>query len=65
MQLIDGRKLSTTILEELKLEVSKLKFQPGFCDILVGKDPVSATFVNIKAKAAERIGLRFIRLELE
>jgi len=59
MQLLDGRKIAEQILEQVKLEVSKLSFQPVFCDVLAGEDPASKQYVRMKAKAAERVGIRF------
>ena len=59
MQIIDGRKIKNEILEELKKKVEALPFPPIFCDILVGDDPVSASYVRIKGKAAESVGIKF------
>ena len=57
--IIDGRKLSKEILEELKGEVNSLSFEPVFCDVLVGENPVSAQYVNMKRNKAEALGIRF------
>jgi len=57
--IIDGRKILASILEGLKQEVKNLPFQPVFCDVLVGDDEVSASYVRIKAKTAEKIGIKF------
>lgn len=57
--LIDGKKIATEILDKVKIEVSKLTFQPVFCDVLVGGDPASKQYVGMKAKAAERLGFKF------
>lgn len=59
MQIIDGRKIKEEILKELKEKVEALPFPPIFCDLLVGDDPVSASYVRIKGKAAESIGIKF------
>ncbi|MCX6753932.1 MAG: bifunctional 5,10-methylenetetrahydrofolate dehydrogenase/5,10-methenyltetrahydrofolate cyclohydrolase [Candidatus Nomurabacteria bacterium] len=59
MQIIDGRKIKEEILKELKKKVEALSFPPIFCDILVGDDTVSASYVRIKEKAAESIGIKF------
>ena len=59
MQIIDGRKIKDEILNELKSKVEALSFPPIFCDILVGDDPVSSSYVRIKGKAAESIGIKF------
>jgi methylenetetrahydrofolate dehydrogenase (NADP+)/methenyltetrahydrofolate cyclohydrolase len=58
-QIIDGRKIKEEILSNLKKEVEALPFPPIFCDILVGDDPVSASYVRIKEKAATSIGIKF------
>jgi len=62
MQVIDGKKIANKILGDLKIKVSQLPFQPLFCDILAGDDPVSLSYVKIKGKTAESVGIAF-RLE--
>jgi methylenetetrahydrofolate dehydrogenase (NADP+)/methenyltetrahydrofolate cyclohydrolase len=57
--ILDGRKISKDILEEIKKEVSMLPFVPVFCDVLVGDDIVSKQYVNLKRKKAESIGINF------
>jgi methylenetetrahydrofolate dehydrogenase (NADP+)/methenyltetrahydrofolate cyclohydrolase len=59
MKIIDGKKISERILTELKTEVSKIPFKPLFCDVLVGNDPVSLSYVKIKGRCAEKIGISF------
>ncbi len=59
MNIIDGRKIKGEILEELKSKVESLPFPPIFCDILVGEDTVSSSYVRIKGKAAESVGIKF------
>lgn len=59
MQIIDGKKLSQEILENIKKEVAELPFQPVFCDVLVGDDPASVQYVRMKAKTAESVGIKF------
>jgi len=59
MQIIDGRKIKDEILNELKGKVEALPLPPIFCDILVGDDPVSSSYVRIKGKAAESVGIKF------
>jgi len=57
--IIDGRKISQEILEDLKNEVSKLSFKPLLVDVVVGSDAVTESYVSIKSKRAEEIGLEF------
>ncbi len=59
MQIIDGKKIRGEILSKVKKEVAALPFAPVFCDVLVGDDPVSAQYVQMKARTAEMAGIRF------
>ncbi len=57
--IIDGKEINRKILAEIKKEVASLPFQPVFCDVLIGNDPVSLQYVNMKKRKAEEIGIRF------
>ncbi len=59
MEIIDGKKIRKEILDKIKKEVTTLPFVPVFCDILVGEDPMSMQYVNIKAKTASSVGIHF------
>jgi len=60
MQLIDGKTLANKIQTDVTVEVEKLKQEknivPGLAVILVGDDPASQAYVNMKAKACEKVG---------
>jgi methylenetetrahydrofolate dehydrogenase (NADP+)/methenyltetrahydrofolate cyclohydrolase len=59
--ILDGRKISAEIREELKGEAARLKVRgiiPGLAGILVGEDPGSTTYVGLKSKACEEIGIK-------
>ncbi|MBN2089976.1 bifunctional methylenetetrahydrofolate dehydrogenase/methenyltetrahydrofolate cyclohydrolase FolD [candidate division KSB1 bacterium] len=59
-KLIDGKKIAQEIEKELKLELEYLKkhgLQPGLAVILVGENPASQSYVRMKGKACERLGL--------
>lgn len=62
MQLLDGKKLSQQIKEELRDEVSKLvsagNRPPNLVAILVGDDGASQTYVNHKIKSCDFAGYR-------
>jgi len=65
--LIDGKKLSAEIREELKSTVQKLKergVEPGLAGILVGEDPGSATYIGLKSKACTEIGIKELMCHL-
>ncbi|HUC88621.1 MAG TPA: bifunctional 5,10-methylenetetrahydrofolate dehydrogenase/5,10-methenyltetrahydrofolate cyclohydrolase [Candidatus Paceibacterota bacterium] len=57
--IINGRKIRDDILAEVKEGIEKLPFTPVFCDVLVGDDPASVQYVNMKAKLAESVGMHF------
>ncbi len=59
MIIFDGRAYAQKKEEELKEKVSKLKFTPKLVSILVGDDPASVLYTNLKKKAAERVGIEF------
>lgn len=59
-KILDGRKISAEIREELKAEAKRLKERgivPGLAGVLVGEDPGSVTYVGLKSKACEEIGI--------
>lgn len=61
MQIIDGKKISAEIKEELKTEIARIisegKNPPGLVTILVGDDPASSVYVKMKNKACAAIGM--------
>ena len=59
MTILDGKKISLEILDEIKKEVEQLSFVPVFCDILVGNDKASIQYVNLKKKKATELGINF------
>ena len=58
-KIIDGKKIRDEILVRVKEEIAKLSFQPVFCDVLVGDDPASKQYVEMKARTAEMVGIYF------
>jgi methylenetetrahydrofolate dehydrogenase (NADP+)/methenyltetrahydrofolate cyclohydrolase len=59
MKFINGKKIAGQMLERIKSEVAELGFKPLVVDVLVGDDPVSASFVKIKKKTAFEAGMDF------
>ena len=68
-KLLDGKALSNQLNLNLKAEVSniveKTKVQPKLITILVGMDPASKVYVNMKKKTAAQVGIDSDILELE
>lgn len=62
MQIIDGKKVSAEVKEQVRLQVEELKaahgITPGLAVVIVGDDPASRVYVNNKKKACEVVGFK-------
>ena len=60
MTILDGKKLSNEIKDEIAVDVQKMRDRgekvPHLAAIIVGSDGASMTYVNSKVKACERVG---------
>ncbi len=63
-KILDGKKLSEEIRQKVKKEVDDLKEKPCLAVILVGDDPASKVYVNIKEKACKEVGIVSRKYEL-
>lgn len=66
-QIIDGKKISQEIKDELKIRAAELKAQGirrCLAVIKVGDDPASGVYVNNKKKACEYVGIESLSYEL-
>ncbi len=60
MQILDGKSLAAKIRQKAKEDVASLKKRgvtPGLAVVLIGDDPASHTYVKMKEKACEEIGI--------
>ncbi len=68
MILLDGRKTSSDIKDEITLEVAQLKKDgkktPHLAAVIVGNDGASKTYVGAKVKACNRVGFESTLVEL-
>ena len=68
MIILDGKKTSNDIKNEIALEVSELvskgERKPHLVAILVGSDGASETYVNAKVKACKRVGFKSTLIRL-
>ena len=67
MTILDGKKLSDKIRSEVKDDVESLQqrgITPGLAVVLVGADPASAAYVNMKSKACKTAGIYSIAHEM-
>ncbi len=62
MQIIDGKKVSAQVKEEVKRQTLELKethkITPGLAVVIVGDDPASRVYVINKKKACEFVGFK-------
>jgi len=62
MQILDGKKVSQAVKDQLKLDVAQLfiegKKVPHLAAILVGNDGASETYVASKVKSCEEVGFK-------
>jgi methylenetetrahydrofolate dehydrogenase (NADP+)/methenyltetrahydrofolate cyclohydrolase len=69
MNLIDGKKISNSIREEIKAKVKNIKQQtgktPGLATILVGNDPASQVYIRAKIKACENAQIKSFHHNLD
>ncbi len=64
-KIIDGKKLSLKIKDELKEEIGKLKVKPKLVVISVGDNPASKVYVGQKEKAANYIGIEYLHMHYD
>ncbi len=68
MILLDGKKTSNDIKDEITAEVSKMKANgekvPHLAAVIVGSDGASLTYVNSKVRACERVGFESTLVQL-
>ena len=60
MTILDGKKISNDIKDEIAIEVQKMKDKgekvPHLAAVLVGDDGASLTYVGSKVRSCERVG---------
>ena len=69
MQILDGKKASQAIRDELKIEVAQLSIEgkkvPHLAAILVGNNGASETYVSAKVRACEEVGFKSTLIRME
>ena len=68
MEILDGKKVSNDIKDEIAVEVAQMKERgekvPHLAAVLVGENGASLTYVNSKVKSCERIGFESTLVKL-
>ena len=62
--LISGKRIAKTICNSIRQEVSKYKNPPGLGIVMVGNNPASKIYVNMKKKACKKVGFRYTQVDL-
>ncbi len=62
---IDGRAIAKQLFNDIAEQVKTLSFQPVLCDVVVGDDPVSLSYVGIKEARAKECGFGFSLVRLQ
>jgi len=64
-KLIDGKAIAADVRREVAEQVKAMQEKyghvPGLAAVLVGEDPASQTYVRMKGRACEEVGMRSIR----
>lgn len=63
MAILDGKKLSSKIKEDIKFELDTYEKLPCLAVITIGDDEASKIYVNNKKKACEQVGIGFIHID--
>lgn len=67
-KIIDGKAIAEEMRQEITDQASQMKLEvgqaPGLAAVLVGEDPASATYVRMKRRACENVGIESFGHEL-
>lgn len=63
-KIINGRGIAAQLFFDITRQVARLPFKPVLCDVVVGNDPVSISYVKIKGKRAKECGIEFSLVQL-
>ena len=55
--IIDGKAVAEKIRAKVKAEVARMKTKPGLAAILVGENPASKNYVDMKRKTCDEVGI--------
>ncbi len=68
MEILDGKKISNQIKEEIAAEVAQMKERgekvPHLAAVIVGNDGASMTYVNSKVRSCEKVGFESTLIRL-
>ena len=66
-QILSGKEISAKVRNEIKAKVEERKAKglpvPGLAVVLVGSDPASTIYVNMKEKRCKEVGFKSLKIE--
>lgn len=65
MKILDGKKISEKILDDISRDLKKNKSKPGLAVVLIGNDKASELYVKIKKEKAKKVGINFLLFRFE
>jgi methylenetetrahydrofolate dehydrogenase (NADP+) / methenyltetrahydrofolate cyclohydrolase len=63
--IVNGKQIAEEILQEVAVEIKKLPKVPTLCVLVMGHDPATESFISIKKRRAEEIGVSFHEVRIE
>jgi methylenetetrahydrofolate dehydrogenase (NADP+)/methenyltetrahydrofolate cyclohydrolase len=58
--IVDGKKIAQGISEDAKNRLDVLRYKPKLAEVLVGDNAASLSFLDVKRKACEKLGMEFV-----
>lgn len=60
-KILSGKKIADEILQNLSEKIKQASFKPGLAVVLVGDDPASHLYTELKQEACEEVGIHYER----
>jgi len=64
-EIIEGKKAAAELIEKVKEDVSKLDKKPGLAVVIIGNDPASKIYVNMKEQKCKETGIDSYKYEFD
>lgn len=60
-KILNGKKIAEKILQNLSEKIKRASFKPGLAAVLIGEDPASQLYTELKGEACEQVGIHYER----
>ncbi len=65
MNILDGKKVAEEITNKIKEEIENNNLNLTLAVIKIGNDKASEIYINMKEKACQKVGINFLKIELD